>query len=673
MNRHGIAWPRILEAVAVILLLGLHGGLAISSARDKSATFDEIAHLGGGYLQAMTGDYRFNAESGTLPQRWAALPLTTSGLGVPPADHPALRGANVWLLGRELLYGQSRDADRLLAEARGMIVIVSLALGGLIFAWSRACYGPASGLLSLGLYAFSPTILAHSRWVTADLTAAFFFLLSVWALWRLLQQVTPARLAVAALATSGLLLSKMSGLLILPMAAIMIAVRLADGSPLTLVGWSARHREVAPLGRRLAVIGALIIAVGFSTVGVVWSAYGWRYPARPDAPPEGSEFLHDFDSLLERAGPPGFLLSVAREARLLPEAYLWGLAYTFDTTRERDAFLRGRTSRGGWWWFFPYAVAIKTPLALFGLLGLAVAAWRTTAVTSRAPYIPLWILLAIYSLAAISSHLNIGHRHMLPIYPVLFIFAGAAGHWLSAAMAGGRRRPALAALVVLCLGSFVWESAKIRPHYLSYFNQLVGGPENGYRHLVDSSLDWGQDLPALADYLERRGTSSDNSLGDDPTVYVAYFGAAPPAHYGIDAEWLHSFFPVADPGRPPRPLTGGVYCVSATLLQSMHLELPAWGAPQEEAFRQRRRQVEELFRDAGVEHSRADRSRIFQSFHQLRSARLFAFLRQREPDERIGFSIHIYLLSDADIDSALNGPLEPPKSKPPGERSAGGL
>ncbi len=651
MSRHGIAWPRILEAAAVVLLLGVHGWMAVSSAGGKSATFDEIAHLGGGYLQAMTGDYRFNAESGTLPQRWAAWPLTASGLGAPPPEHPARRGANVWLLGRELLYGQGRDADRLLGAARRMIVIVSLALAGLVYAWSRASHGPAGGLLSLALYAFSPTILAHARWVTADLTAAFFFLLSVGTLWRLLQRVTPARLAVAALATSGLLLSKMSGLLILPMATIMIALRLADGRPLALGGWLTKHREIAPLGRRLAVIGGLVVLVSIVAVGAVWSAYGWRYLARPDAPPGGSEFLHDFDPLLERAGPAGFMLSVARDARLLPEAYLWGLAYTFDTTRERDAFLRGRTSRSGWWWFFPYAVAIKTPLALFGLLWLAVAAWRTTAVTSRSPYSPLWVLLAVYSLAAVSSHLNIGHRHMLPIYPALFILAGAVGHWLAGAMAG--RRPVLAALAVLCLASFVWESAKIRPHYLSYFNQLVGGPKNGYRHLVDSSLDWGQDLPGLADYLERLGTTR----GDAP-VYVAYFGAAPPTYYRIEAEWLHSFFPVADPSRPPSPLTGGVYCISATLLQSMHLELPAWNSKQEEAFIQRRRQVEELLQGDGDEHSPADRNRIFQSFHRLRSGRLFAFLRGREPDERIGYSIHIYRLSDADIEMALSGPLE---------------
>lgn len=648
MSSRRLLRPWLAEAAAVALLLGLHFWLALWSSRDKSATFDEIAHIGGGYLQATTGDYRFNAESGTIPQRWAAWPLTAYNLGVPPADHPARRNANVWLLGRELLYGRGRDAGSLLVAPRGMIVLVSLALAGLVYAWSRACHGPAGALLSLGLYALSPTMLAHARLATADLTAALFFLLSAGALWRLLERVTPIRLATAALATSGLLLSKMSGVLILPMAAVMIAVYLARRRPLELA-WRARrpagspeaeNLEIASRGRQALVIAALAAVIAVLVLGAIWSAYGWRYSAQPDAGPEGSEFLHSFDSQLEREGLTTRLLSIARDGRLLPEAYLWGLAYTFDTTRERDAFLRGRTSRTGWWWFFPYAVAIKTPLALFGLLGLAVAATRRRlAGTPRRLSVPLWVLIAVYSLVAIASHLNIGHRHMLPIYPVLFIFAGGAGRWL----ARGRRLAPV--LVLLCLGAFTWESAKIRPHYLSYFNQLAGGPENGYRHLVDSSLDWGQDLPALTRFVAELRASE-----TETPIFISYFGAARPAAFSIDANWLYSFFPVRSPRSwKPAPLTGGAYCVSATLLQTMHMELPGpWDEERERDFRWWHALAEMDNLTPGFE---------IETYQRLRSARLFAFLRRREPDARIGYSILVYRLSDADVDQALNAPV----------------
>ena len=134
-------------------------------------------------------------------------------------------------------------------------------------------------MLSLVLYALSPTILAHTRWVTADLAVAFFFLLAAGAIHRLLQRVTPIRFVIAALAISGLLLSKMSGLLILPIAAILIALRLVDGRPLVLSWSSTKQQDIAPRGRQAMVIGALVIAVTILAVGAVWAAYDWRYTA----------------------------------------------------------------------------------------------------------------------------------------------------------------------------------------------------------------------------------------------------------------------------------------------------------------------------------------------------------------------------------------------------------
>ncbi len=649
---------RVAEAAIVALLLGLHAWLAISSSRGKSAAFDEIAHLAGGYLHWKIGDYRFAAESGTLPQRWAAWPLLALDLGVPPAGHPARRGANVWALGQELLHGGGRNAEALLQVGRSMIVVLSLALGCLVYAWSRASHGPGGGLLSLALYALSPTMLAHARLITADLFAAGFFLLATGALWRLLERVTPARFAGAALAVSGLQLSKMSGALILPIAAILILLRLAPRRPagaqpsaptleLAFGSRGSKRLEIVSWKHQVLVVGVLALAVSLVVLGAVWSAYGWRYAAQPDAGPEGSVFLHPFEPLLEHEGLTTGVLAVARDAQLLPEAYLWGLAFTLDNIREGDAFLRGQTSHTGWWWFFPYAVAVKTPLALFGLLGLAaVAVWRVPRLARD--HAPLWALLGVYLLAAAGSHLNIGHRHILPIYPVLFVFAGAAGRWIV------RRKPLASMLVLLCVGSFMWESQKIRPHYLSYFNPLAGGPANGYRHLVDSSLDWGQDLPLLASYL------AELEATEEPTeIFIALFGSAPPAYYGINGRWLYSFFDIADPSRPPPTLSGGVYCISATLLQTMHIELPGpWTTEREQAYREQREQVESLVGGEGTaaELSPYDLSRLFRSYSRLRSARLFAFLRRREPDARVGYSILVYRLSDTDVEQALRAP-----------------
>ena len=651
MRSERIARDRLAELAAVAALLALHGWLAISTSGEKSATFDEVAHLGGGYFQWADGDYRFNAESGVLVQRWAAWPLLALGVRGPAADHPARDNANVWVLGQELLYGQGNDAQTLLTAGRGMITLLSMLLGGVVYGWSRALFGRAGALLSVGLYALSPTLLAHARLVTADLAAALFFLLATGAIWRLLERVTPIRLAAAAAATAGLLLLKMSGLLILPVAAVLILVRLGSRRGLEIAWGSWRH-EARTAGRRLATVAVLAMVTAGLVALVLWGAYGFRFSAaRPDGAP-ASTFLHPWEST-GLAAPVAVALGVARHLELLPEAYLWGLAYTLRTTGERDAFLRGRTSDTGWWWFFPYAVTVKTPLALFGLLGLAAAAWRWAPWRSQASAVPLWTLLAVYWLFALSSHLNIGHRHMLPTYPLMFIFAGAAGRWL-------RRRSLVAAgAVLVCAAAFAWESWAIRPHYLSYFNQLAGGPQGGYRHLVDSSLDWGQDLPGLAAFA----TGLD---GSEP-LYAAYFGAARPAYYGMEARWLYSFFPLADPTRPPVPLEAGIYCVSVTLLQSMHMELRGpWNDGYEEALREHRALVDRFVRLSptaeGRERLLAERSRMewidaFRTYDRLRTGRLFQFLLAREPEARIGYSIHVYRLSADDVVQASGGPL----------------
>ncbi len=643
MSSERISRRRGAEVVVVVLLLAFHGLLAISSSRHKSATFDEVAHLGGGTLQWTDGDYRYNAESGALLQRWAAWPLLARDVTVPAADHPARADANVWILGREILYGPGNDADSLLLAGRGMIVILSLLLGGAVYCWSRSLFGQAGAWVSLALYTVSPTLLAHARLATADLAAALFFLLATRAIWSLLERVTPARIFAAAAAIAGLLLSKMSGLLILPIAAILITVKLRAPS-------GPRQPR-----RRLALLAGGIFATASLVYVALWAAYGFRYSARPEMPPQhptaSYTFLHSWDSM-DHGAIAGTVLGIARRLELLPEAYLWGLGYTLQTTAERDAFLRGDTSATGWWWFFPYAVAVKTPLALFAILGLAALAWQRGFARPRGPTAPLWALLAVYGLAAITSHLNIGHRHMLPTYPVMLVLAGAAGAWLT-------RRSRLRPVLALALLAFAWESWAIRPHYLSYFNQLAGGPAGGYRHLVDSSLDWGQDLPLLAAFIAEQ---------DDGTpVYAAYFGAAPPDYYGAEARWLYSFFPLAAPNRPPPPLTGGIYCVSVTLLQSMHMELRGpWKASYEQDFHQHQARVDRfvaLSPDAEgreqllAERSRAEWLQVFRTYDRLRSGRLFRFLLARQPEARIGYSIHVYRLSDDTVDRALHGPL----------------
>jgi hypothetical protein len=201
------------------------------------------------------------------------------------------------------------------------------------------------------------------------------------------------------------------------------------------------------------------------------------------------------------------------------------------------------------------------------------------------------------------------------------------------------------------------------PHYSAYFNLLAGGPAQGYRHLVDSSLDLGQDVPELSRWLAEYRKSSP----DGKRIYVSYFGTASLDYYHIPGRRLPGFFDLR-PRADPDPLQGGCYCISATLLQGIGTPIfGPWTGGHEEEYQALRPQVEkflragsvaaqaELVREKGPEYWQKQ----FARYENLRLGRLCRYLRRREPDAQVGYSILIYVLSDDEVRAAVEGPLEP--------------
>jgi hypothetical protein len=217
----------------------------------------------------------------------------------------------------------------------------------------------------------------------------------------------------------------------------------------------------------------------------------------------------------------------------------------------------------------------------------------------------------------------------------------------------------MAAAVGAVLLWFLVESVAIRPHYLAYFNRLAGGPRNAWRQLVDSSLDWGQDLPGLKAWLDRNATGA--------PVYLSYFGTGRPESYGIESIRLPGYYDHWRPTRPWAELGPGVYCISATMVQSVFNMFPGpWAEPYERAYRS----GTGVLRTIAALPDPAERARqlarvspesLYQ-LEQLRFARLMAYLRHREPDDRVGWSILIHRLSAADVQAALDG--SPPELEP---------
>ncbi|NOY74340.1 MAG: hypothetical protein GXP32_00925 [Kiritimatiellaeota bacterium] len=725
-SRHWSGW-----AAAAILTVFVCVGVA--SVRIKAPTFDETVHILGGYTVLTKLDYHVNPENGILPQVWAALPLALNSKITPPDMKSAgwLSGLT-WNAASNFLYTSGNDPGTILITARTMMLLMAAACGFLVFVISKRIWGVSGGLFSLALFALSPTIMANARLVSSDLASALFFLLSIWA-WQLVsERVTAKRLSLFCVGMSGLFLSKMSAPLIIPAILAVLAVRLFRRKPLRVAVGSARFAVVGQF-KQLLTLSAVVLLGGAAVFAAIWGSSFFRYSILPD---DTLRNVQDrkWELLMEDASFPVKVVFSVKKYKLLPEHYLYGFAHVLHESKTRHAFLNGRRSETGWWWFFPATFGMKTPpaLILFILAGLVfpfvvvgnrgkkkrhrtsntqrrtsniehsmsngeklseggsdlndatvgdektaeadsgrrdtdsvagVDASRNAVDFRRLRRISLarrlafaFVFVAVYVTFSLATNLNIGHRHLIPIYPPLFIIAGGVMFAIrrSKKRAIGRTAPGLNwKTIAFLMFALLAENVVIFPDYLAYFSPLVGGSANGYKHLVDSSLDWGQDLKRLKSYIEK--TKAD----DGGECYVAYFGSVNLTAYRLPGKRLLCAFEQFS--YDVFPLSAGTYCVSATMLQmDYYPELADWNSELEKLYREYRGKFREFRAELAKKKTLRNKKRLnelfrdYKVFEKLRFAKLADSLRRWKPDGDIGHSILIYKLSEKELSEIMN-------------------
>jgi hypothetical protein len=667
---HGVIFPPRRSSRWQLTIVGglllVYVFMAVSATTQKSTTFDEIQHLTLGYLYWVQPSSRHVApESGILAQAWAALPLLADHLRAPQETGGSRSNLGPWERSYRFFYSLGNDPSAMLFQARAMISLLGATLGMLIFFWSRALFGAWGGFLSLFLFIFCPDMLAHGALVTADMVSALGFFAATFSFWRLSHTVSWRNLLFSLLALGCLALAKMSAVLILPIFFLILTVRFFSSRPVEFRLFTNKM-----LGDRFARAGiwSFLLALHLTAVvGILWLAYDFQYISRNQETARLQILSSPNFSIWSGIGMKAYFLENIHQARLLPPAYLEGLSFTLQASDLRSAFLCGRYSVEGWWWFFPFAFLIKTPITallsfLFSLVALARWRWfprgwlAPKSGDPQCPSIydlsPLLLLGGVYGLACLASHLNIGLRHLMPIYPVLFVLAGANVYWLAA------KKTIFKLVLAAFLVGTIAESLSVWPNYLAFFNQFVGGSHNGYQYLVDSSLDWGQDLPGLHRWLEKNLPAA----GGAP-VYLSYFGTGDLKFYGIGALLLPGFFDFSSP--QTFPLQDGIYCLSATMLQGVYSPYPPpWTSANETLYGQVRTEIkrwnstendfvarQHLLQEHGLE-SWAARIKIY---GDLRLARLCSYLRHRTPDDEVGYSILIYRLSNEEVHQALSG------------------
>lgn len=633
------------------VMLWVHAWLALRATDRMAPTFDEPLHLIGGFAYDAVGDFRLHPENGMLPQRWAAMPLTRMDVRLPRVGYEeAWRTSDIAALSTAFLYDVGNDHHAMLMKARRQAIWWSVALGVLVLGWAWSLWGEAGAALAVSLHALSPTTLAHGPLVTSDMSAALLLPLACWAWWRHLERLSWGSLVLSASIAALAALTKFSAALLPPLF-LVLGIWMMWWRPV----WTVPLRGARPLAggrQRVAWLAMAAVVHAAFAVALLWMAFDFRFAAAsPDMPPMAQYYRLWEDAIPH--GAVGNVLDALRGWHALPEPFLYGFGFVLRFAEARAAFLNGEHGISGWWWFFPYAFVVKSTLAeLLVVVGIglaAVGAWRRgngglkgRLHQRRAGTVPLFLFLVVYAGFSVSSNLNIGHRHLLPVYPVLFILAGGlvAGEAV-------RWRRGLAALALMLAAV---EAARIHPHPLAYFNAFVGGPAQGWRHLVDSSLDWGQDAPALGGWLAR-------ARRPDEALYYNIFGQRRAEVYGVRGTEIAPGY--ADRPRPWVEWGPGLYAVSATMLQDVYSPFAGrWDAQKESNF-------QALSRDALASRTRDPASAVigtqptvgsnYWTLERLQFARLVNYLRLRPPDVVLGYTVFVHRLSAVEARTVVSG------------------
>jgi hypothetical protein len=478
-----------------LILLAFYFLSSFSGMLKESVTVDEFNHLPAGYSYLKTGSFHLCNTNPPLGKVLAAIPLWIKNADF--IRNAAFEKGDFWAYSYDFMRLNRHVYRELFTDARIVIILLGLLAGCLVFFWAKDLYGFGAACMALFLYSFCPNVLAHSHLVTTDMAAATFMVAALYFFYGWMKQKTLARTFFAGVFLGLAQLTKFSALILY----IVII-------PFFFFSYLKKRNP----NRDLLQFSAILLL----SIFVINAGYLFRGSFTPLGQ---FQFKSKSMQSIEKQLPGSLRIP-------LPYDYISGFDFQKNETEGKYfQFLMGKISRQGWWYYYLAAFLFKVPVALI-ILWLFLIGLR---VTKRLPRLDggeaLILSAAILYTVIISLGVrhNLGFRFMLPVLPLLYVLAGRI------ILAKIRQRYKIALVTAISL-FYAFESLSVFPHYLSFFNLFAGGPKNGYNYLIDSNIDWGQDLPLLKEYLEKNKLDS---------IDLAYFGRVDPAIYGINYRILN--------------------------------------------------------------------------------------------------------------------------------------
>ncbi len=531
-------------------ILAVMFAVILASSWNDSAIMDELAHIPAAYSYVTLKDMRLNPEHPPLIKDLAGIPLLLLNPDFPTDKDSWTKDINgQWIQGSIFLYESGNNPDTILHLSRLPIMLLFVLFGWLFFIWSRSLYGNKVALLSVFLYTFSPTIIAHSRYVTTDLGAAFAFFIGLAAFFRFIEKPDASRIILAGVAFGIAELLKFSLFLLVPIYLILVLLwSIASAYSENIASRSDKFKAFIKVFFPLLGKVILIGLIGVLLIWILYVWHVWNYPLDRE--------IGDATSILSSFRLRSLVsldLWLMKTPLLRPLGqYLLGLMMVLQRAAGGNTtYYLGEISNTGWRSYFPVAYALKETIAfhILSLVALYVAIQRIfKSQNKNLKSAFIWIknnfalagsifFTAFYWLYSISTPLNIGLRHVLPTFPFIFLMVSLGiVRWLekptyekpasiaeSIHVAHKKFIEPIPKLIFLSL-VLLWLVLSVvaaYPYYLSYYNEFIG-LDNGYKYINDSNYDWGQDLKRLAHKTDELGINK---------IYLDYFGGGSPKYY----------------------------------------------------------------------------------------------------------------------------------------------